>query len=160
MERCSTLKKALIVLGIVFLVLVVLAAVGFGFLAFKGRALDKESKQYVDATVPKIVSNWDQQALLDRASPELLLAVSEDEWTKISGLLRKHGDLKNYKGCQGKAETLYTPGKGKVISAKYEAMAVFKRGPAQIRISLIKHGDNWQILGFHVYSKTLLEEMN
>ena len=40
------MKKVLIVLGIVFLVLIVLAAVGFGFIALKGRTLDGESQDY------------------------------------------------------------------------------------------------------------------
>ena len=38
------MKKFFIILGALFLVLIVLAAVGIGIAAFKGAALDKESK--------------------------------------------------------------------------------------------------------------------
>jgi len=44
-----------------------------------------------------------------------------------------------------------------VISAAYVAGADFANGPAEIRMSLIKHGDQWQLLGFHIDSKVFLE---
>lgn len=46
-----------------------LAAIGIGIATVKGRALDKQSRAYVDAAVPAIVSTWSAKELLDRASP-------------------------------------------------------------------------------------------
>ena len=40
--------------------------------------------------------------------------------------------------------------KGTTISATYVIKAQFERGSAEIDVKLIKHGDQWQILGFHV----------
>jgi hypothetical protein len=47
---------------------------------------------------------------------------------------------------------------GKVISAAYTGKAVFETGPAEINISLIKHGDQWQLLGLHINSKVFIEQ--
>ncbi len=44
-----------------------------------------------------------------------------------------------------------------MVSAEYVASADFEAGPAEIKMSLIKHGDQWQILGIHVNSKVFLE---
>ena len=66
------MKKTLMILGGIFLVILVVGVVGIVFIATKGRALDKESKQYVDAAVPAIVSQWDTQELINRAGPEFM----------------------------------------------------------------------------------------
>ena len=41
------------------------------------------------------------------------------------------------------------------ITADYDAEATFEKGNATIHLTLIKHGDNWQIMGFHVNSSAL-----
>src|SRR5438874_465946 len=71
------MRKFFITLGVIFLVLIVLGAIGFGYIAFRGNTLDKESKAYVDAAIPVIVTNWNKKELLDRASPEFKKAVSD-----------------------------------------------------------------------------------
>jgi hypothetical protein len=73
------MKKLLITLGIVFLALVVIVAAFIGYTAYSGSVLDKESKAYVDAAVPAIISSWNEQALLKRASPEFQNA-TENLW--------------------------------------------------------------------------------
>jgi hypothetical protein len=45
---------------------------------------------------------------------------------------------------------------GKVISAQYTAEATFQKGDATIKLGLIKHGDQWQILSFYVDSPALV----
>ncbi len=145
------------VLGGVFLALVVIAIVGFAFLSKKGNALDRESKKYVDTAVPAIIAQWDLKEIMDRASPELKNAVSEDEMKKLLDWFQKLGTFKEYKGSTGQATMFVKPGQGEVISAQYVANAEFENGPSEIKISLIKHGDDWQIQGFHVNSKALMK---
>jgi hypothetical protein len=149
------MKKVLIVLGSIFLVLVVLAIIGIGIAAYKGTALDKESKAYVDSAVPAIVTGWNKQQLVSRASPEFMQAVKDDELDKLFGMFHRLGNFKSYDGAKGDSN-MTVSNKGKVVSAAYIANATFDTGPATIKISLIKHAD-WQILGFHVDSNALLE---
>jgi hypothetical protein len=45
---------------------------------------------------------------------------------------------------------------GKMISAQYSAKATCQKGEAMVKLGLIKHGDRWQILNFHVDSAALV----
>lgn len=152
------MKKFLIILGTVFLILIIIAIVGFVLLASKGKRLDKESKQYVDEAIVSIVSGWEKQELIKRASPELMAAVNDDGLNKVFDLFQRLGNLKEYKGPEGQSNISLTTQHGKVITADYTAKADFDAGPAEIKVSLIKHGNNWQILKFNIDSKVFLEK--
>jgi hypothetical protein len=43
-----------------------------------------------------------------------------------------------------------------MISAQYSAKATFQKGEAVIKLGLIKHGNEWGILNFHVDSPALV----
>ena len=45
---------------------------------------------------------------------------------------------------------------GKVVSGQYTAKVTFQKGEATIKLGLIKHGDQWQILNFYVDSPGLV----
>jgi hypothetical protein len=145
------MKKFLLVLGSIFLALIVLGALGVGFVALQGNALDKESKAYADVAIPAIVTTWLDKALLDRASPEFSQATNA---VQVYHLFRQCestlGRLHKCEPAQGQAQIFVTPQTGKRITAKYTAKAQFDNGEATITLSLIKHGDQWQIAGFHV----------
>jgi hypothetical protein len=144
------LKKFLIVLGAIFLMLILLGAIGIGIVAFKGAALDRESKAYVDAAVPAIVSSWKTQELLSRASPELKQVTKTDDLERFFQTFRSLGKMRKYQGSQGQSVTSRILGKGTTISADYLVRAEFEGGTAKIYVKLIKHGNLWQIGGFHV----------
>ena len=145
------MKKFLLVLGSIFLALLVLGALGVGFLAWRGNALDKESKAYADAAIPAIITTWLDKALLDRASPEFNQTTNA---VQVYQLFRQCesslGRLQKCEPAQGQAAIFVTPQTGERITAKYTAKARFDNGEATITLSLIKHGDQWQIAGFHV----------
>lgn len=145
------------VIGSAFLVLILCVVGLWIFLATKGAALDKESRQYVDTVVPLIVSKWNLSELENRASPEFRRAVGKNDLTKLFDMFRKLGSLKEYNGSQGQANISVTIKDGIVISALYLAKAEFETGPAEMKISLIKRGRVWQIFGFQVNSKVFLQ---
>ncbi|SRR5712691_6533078 len=149
------MKKLLIVLGVIFLALVVVVAAFIAYAAFTGSALDKESKAYVDAAVPAIVSSWSEQQLLTRASPEFQKAASPPDVDRLFRWFRTLGRLQKYEGAHGQAVTSVTPQSGKVVSGRYVAKAVFDAGEASIQIEVIRHGDVWQIARFDVTSSAL-----
>lgn len=150
------MKKLLITLGIIFLAIIILAAIGISIAAVKGAALDKESKAYVDQAVPAIVSGWNEQELLERASPEFTQTVSKKELDKLYTFFRKLGHLRKYEGSKGQTFISYTTQNGKRTSAEYTANALFDGGSAVIKVALIKHGNQWEIAGFHVDSDAFL----
>lgn len=152
------MKKLLIVLGLVFLAFIFAVGAFIGYAAFTGSALDKQSKAYVDAAVPAIVSSWSQQELINRASPELRQATKSADMDRMFAWFKTLGHLQKYEGSQGQAIVSVTPQAGKVVSARYTAKALFERGQASIDIAIIKHGDQWQIAGFKVNSPALIPQ--
>ena len=152
------MKKVLMLFGGVFLVMAVLGIVGFTIVAIKGSGLDKESKQYADTAIPAIISGWEMSQLQQRASPEFKAVMKDGDWEKLYAMYRRLGKLKTFNGCQGLSNMSFTTAQEKVISAVYAATADFETGPAQIQLSLIKHGAEWQIMGFRINSKLFLEQ--
>src|SRR5437660_5198771 len=151
------MKKFLIILGSIFLALIVLGALGIGFVAVRGNALDKESKAYTEAAIPAIFTTWLDRALLDRASPEFNQSTN---FVQVYNLFRRGesslGRLQKCEPAQGQSQILVTPQTGKRITANYAAKVQFERGKATITLTLIKHGDHSQIAGFNVDAPQLV----
>lgn len=151
------MKKALKIIGIFIL----LGVVGFSILNYFGTKFDKESKAYVDKTVPIIIANWDADQLVNYSHPNLLKSASPE---KIKALLNMFseslGNLKEYKGSKGQAGThidRIERGLGIAVTGEYISDADFEKAPAKIQILLLKQDNKWQILGFQVISDALIQ---
>ena len=94
------------ILGVVFAVLIVAGVICFSLLTVKGKALDKESKAYVDEVAPIILSNLNKDTLFRYASDELRNSASSEEFDKIFNWFSKLGQFKEYKGSSGQANIL------------------------------------------------------
>ena len=155
------MKKLLTVLGLVFLFIIVLIAVGISVTAVQGSALDKESKAYVDRNLPLIISQWDEAELLSRASPEFIQNTKRKELDKYFAVLsEKFGKMQSYEGSDGQSYVNYrvlSSRNGKVVTAIYTVKVVFDAGPAAIKVTLIKHSDQWQIECFNINSDVLIQ---
>jgi hypothetical protein len=155
------MKKLLIVLGVIFLIIIILAAIGIGVAAVQGQRLDKDAKAYVNRAVPLILSSWDAQELLSRASPEFMQSTTQDELDKAFIFMRhKFGMMRSYQDCDGTTyinDSIFSSHSGRAITAAYTAKVIFDAGPADIKIWLVKRGDQWQIKAFHIESDVLLQ---
>jgi hypothetical protein len=143
-------KKFLIGCGALSLIVLVIAVIGFGILAYRGTQLDKESSVYADAALKAITTDWSQKALLDRASPEFKQVISIDQLDAHFRGFSKLGRLQNAEPMKGQAGISYHQGVGKQIQGLYTAKAQFEHAEATITLGLIKHGDQWQIARFDV----------
>jgi UDP-N-acetylmuramyl tripeptide synthase len=150
------MKKFFIVLGSIFLALILLGAIGIAFVAIRGTALDKESKAYADSAIPAIVTTWSEKELLDRASPEFKKAVTIDQLDRLFRAFSTLGRLQKCEPAQGQAIMSATSQTGRTTTGEYTAKATFEKGEATIKLGLIKHGNQWQIGGFHVDSPAFL----
>jgi hypothetical protein len=150
------MKKFFIILGSIFLAIILLGAIGIAFVAVRGNALDRESKAYADAAIPAIVTTWSEKEVLDRASPELKQAVTTDQLDRLFRWVSGLGQLQKCEPAQGQALMSATTQTGKIISAQYTVKATFQKGEAVIKLGLIKHGNEWEILNFHVDSPALV----
>jgi hypothetical protein len=90
--------------------------------------------------------------LLDRASPEFEKAITIDQLNRLFRWVSGLGQLQKCEPAQGQSLMSATTQTGKRISAQ----ATFQKGEATIKLGLIKHDDQWQILSFHVDSPALV----
>src|SRR5262245_31150911 len=120
------MKKFLIILGSIFLALIALGALGIGFLAVRGNALDKESKAYADTAIPAIVTTWDKKELMGRVSPEFKQAVTADQVDRLVRWMSSLGRLQKCESAQGQSYQSVSH-TGKQITAKYTAKAQFQK---------------------------------
>jgi hypothetical protein len=135
--------------GIAAAVVLIVLVAGGVVLFRKGANLDAESKAYVETAVRAISSKWDQQELLDRASPDLLAMLKPDAVTQIFDKFSQYGPLVEYEGATGQANMSYVNGISK-ITAEYKGKAKFENGEATFGVALVKLSGKWLIYGFHI----------
>lgn len=150
------MKKTIMFLGYVFLALLVVIGVTIASVAILGKKLDKESKAFVDAALPAIITDWDVAELQKRASPELDESVDYDDVEEYFGSLQQLGKLEEYKGSTGDSNITISLS-GYEITADYTASADFETGSVDMQISLIRHNGQWQILDFKVSPQEFTE---
>ena len=119
--------------------------------------LDREATAYIQDAVPKIVTNWNSQELVDRATTELLAGEPRDKIDRLFVKFQRLGTFKHLDKPEGIVEGwTYTGMGGTVTRGNYTAKAEFEKGNATIKIQLRRVGDTWKISGFHINSDALL----
>jgi hypothetical protein len=144
------MKKILMIVGAIAIGVVVLLVTLIIFVAIAGNRLDKESKAYADTAVIAIVSDWNENALMTRASPEFVDATRHQNVDDFFQQYRRLGRMTSYKGSTGDSNMTFWTGSRSRITAVYNAQAMFENGTAEIRITLIKHGHDWRVMGLNV----------
>jgi len=151
------LKKALVVLGVMFLAIVVLAAIVMAWGYYVLWASESEAKAYVDRTVPSIVTGWDAKALVAESAPELLqVAPPERLQPMFDGFAARLGPLKQYNGATRERYFVNLNPWNRFVTFGYVADAAFEKGPAKIRVGIIRRGGQWKITDFFVVSDALM----
>lgn len=153
------MRNFLMWMGSLLLVFVVIGGLGLVFATIKGPALDRESRAFVDSAVQTICDDWNEQALIDRAAPELIQAVGQGVLERMFGRFRQLGDLRAYNGADGDASITLTS-KGLNVTALYFARAAFAGGDAVIRVALTRRHGEWRIIGFKVDSDAIAAKPN
>jgi hypothetical protein len=139
-------------LSIGFLTALAVCLVCYLVVSHNDHALNDESHRYADTAITAIISSWDSKELESRTSPEFMSAMKDGNLETAFALWRKLGRLRGYKGCQGEVNDSAIVDKAKAIVAVYTADVEFEAGHAEIKATCIKHGSQWQILGFRVNS--------
>ena len=141
-------------LGKLFLFLIIAVVALFAYSC----QLNKEAKAYVEDAIPKITGQWNDQELINRASPPMLAAMkTRANVDNLFSRFRQLGALKQIDEPKGSAGVQTFTGKGVVRYGNYIVHAQFERGPATIRIQVLRENDVWKINGFHIDSNVLLK---
>lgn len=146
------------ILGGIFVVLIIAGVIGFTVLATKGKALDEESKAYVDKITPIILANLNQETLFIYASEELKNSATQEEFDKMFNWFKKLGKFIEYKESSGQVKIFVTVENGKQITGVYVAQVEFEKGPATVQVNIEKNRERWEIIGFRINSKALINE--
>ena len=141
----------LILGGFLFIGSLIIGAM-FIYGSLNGPKLDSESKEYVDKTIPILVSEWNPEELKSRADNGLLPYLKEPQLENLYTMFRKLGHLKSYNGSKGEAKLHLNLPRGVSTTASYVATAEFENGTGTISMLLVKRGDDLKILGFQINS--------
>ena len=151
------MNKFLKILGGIFLILLLVIGVGAAIFIPRALTLNRDAIVYIEANVPAIVEEWNSDELTKRAAPELLTPQVQKEMPRLFAWFASLGKLKKldkpigriYTGVHAGTHTNGTWG-------DYAVHADFEAGQAQITIPLIRVGQSWKIMGFHVDSPVFL----
>ena len=145
------MKTFFMILGVIFaLILVVLGIAGAIYIP-RFVTLNREATAYIQDAVPKIVSNWNSQQLVDRATPDLLASVrTRTDLDRLFSSFSRLGSLKHLDTPTGGSVMNFFTGPSRPILANYAARAEFEKGNASIQIGLRHVNNTWRINGFHV----------
>ncbi len=151
------MKKLLTILGGIFAVIIVILVTVAVIFIPRALKLDREATAYIQDIVPKIVTGWNSQALIDRATPELLSATnSGEDIGRLFVMFQQLGFLRHLDTPKGQVVSSAFSGTGTVTLGNYTARADFEKGPATIQIQLRRVNDTWKINGFRINSDVFL----
>lgn len=146
------MKKAFMIIGVISTTVIILLGGLIAVVATNGRRMDRESKQYADSAIRVIAGTWDETQLMNRASPELVEFIRSHGGTQpLFEHWERLGHLRNIEDLRGEANASLIFGSDMKITAAYVGRAEFEHGTANLKITLIKHGAGWSILGLWVY---------
>jgi hypothetical protein len=147
-------KTRITIIALAGLAIIAVAAM-FNFI-LNAQALNNEAQRYADSAMKAIAATWDRQEILKRVSPEFNAVVAPEDLDKLILAYRRLGAFMWCDTPSGSVRILTTTSQGKTITGVYVAKAEFRTGPATITLSIIKHGDQWQINQINVKSAAFL----
>jgi len=150
------MKKLFTILGVIFVAILVIMGIAAAIFIPHALKLDREATAYIQDAVPKIVTNWNSQELVDRATPELLAdAGSRDNIDRLFKMFEQLGSFKHLGKPEGTVTSSAHTG-STVTLGNYKVQAQFENGAATIGIQLRRVGDSWKINGFRITSDVFL----
>lgn len=151
------MKKLFAILGVIFAVIIVIIVIAAAIFIPRTLKLDREATAYIQDAVPKIVTNWSSQELVDRATPELMdAAKSRDRLDRLFVMFQQLGSFKHLDKPKGTVGSSAFSGEGTVTLGNYTAQGDFEKGKASIKIQLRRVNNTWKINGFHINSDVFL----
>ena len=110
------------------------------------------AQTYADESIRAIATSWDAKELEKRASSQLKAETSHGQFVRLMEQCKaKLGGLKTL-GTHGSVQfnSGATTSEGAFQAVGMTVSATFQKGPAEIRITVVKTGTEWQINEFRV----------
>lgn len=121
------------------------------FAAFGLNETNKEAKAYVAESIEAIATQWDENALLVRATPELREYFQPGQLeTFLGDSSRAIGGLETLGEINCFSNSSVTTSEGKKSSSECTGEGVHARGRAEYRVNAIKKDGEWRLNSFYV----------
>ncbi len=145
------MKKFLMVVGAIavfgFIAMIVLVT----FAVFGLNETNKEAKAYVAESIEAIATQWDENALLARATPELREYFQPGQLeTFLGDSSRTIGGLETLGEINCISNSSVTTSEGRKSSSECTGEAAHERGRAEYRVSAVKKDGEWRLNSFYV----------
>jgi|GEM_PF-6459862 len=153
------MKVVWIILGI-FLGLGILCCGGM-FLFGKGVynavvETNDQADKFASKAMTEIGKDWSLATLKKYAAPEFKQIMNDDEITaRLKGYAEKLGALKSCKEFTATTTSSNYDNGESVVTVHNNAQAIFEKGTGTLDVSVVKHGDQWGLIGFEIRSDAL-----
>jgi hypothetical protein len=118
---------------------------------------DADATTHAEKLVRDVGANWDTGTFDKDVMPGFYDSMKHQDIEKLLGIFRrKLGPIRLLK-LQNSAERSTAGTNGAFTEAQFRYNATFKKGPGQIVVIVINHGQGWSIENFQVNSDALLE---
>ena len=146
------MRTVLAIVGALAIFAVVTLAVLFVIGRNAIKPLTEEATAYADASVSAIATEWNGEALVARASPELRVALTDDTLEGVMTFGAENlGLMLEYQGATCLLVSFeITQAEGEVVQASCDARANHEGGGGAYSLGLIKRNDAWSLLSFFV----------
>lgn len=153
------MNRFLNALGNLFLAGVVVAIVAAAYLIVRTQNLNEDASRYVDRAVRAMVDPWSHQEMIKRAAPEMLRRGGEKFFPELFTWYSTLGKLKALGKPAGRVGTGAFPGTPiRGTWADFVVPAQFEAGPAEIKLTLKRTGEDWQIMNLQINSPAFAQK--
>ncbi|GJL95281.1 MAG: hypothetical protein DHS20C05_16860 [Hyphococcus sp.] len=152
------MKNFLAVLGGLALVAFIIIAGGLIWLGFQLNGVTKEAKLYTQETVTAVASEWDGDALFERADDVLLNNLNKSDVERVTEEgNRAIGRLQSMDPVECTATISTHTSTGKKATANCTVRAVHERGEGFYTLIVIRRDNAWALNTFHFDTKSSKE---
>ena len=120
------------------------------FLILRALWLNRDAEAYIKEEVPRIVSSWNSQTLLDQATPGLRMVLLSPSEAQALATASKLGRFKHLGEPVGSLIAMVFKNKGDGTFGNYEVPAQFEAGNTTILIQVQRLDGRWRINGFQM----------
>lgn len=124
-----------------------------------GSRASTEGAAFARETIVLVSQPWNAEALVSRAAPELLQTTSREKLVDfVAFISRRLGPLRAAGPMQNGQWRVYVGTKGPAVFTSHFSDCEFERGPGRVTVQLVRRGDTWQVLSFHINSDLLMKD--
>jgi hypothetical protein len=127
--------------------------------AIVGLRAGAEGSTFTASTISALGKHWDPESLIQRASPEMLMAMPPEKLRAfVQFVSRRLGSLKDCQNVQNGPWQVFVGTKGASVFTSHYCDCRFERGPGRVSIRLVRRSGIWKLVRIDLNSDLLVTE--